>query len=181
MTRMEKWRHRWLLLQTVFYRYFGRNYRCGCGHAAKWKTAMVIHGQGGVYRLSDKKPKYCPACWAKAAIKCAWCGNAIMPGDAVTLYTPNPHKDFKVPDYAVMYKEKPHLQLVGCLRWDCAETGADRAGFWVMPGKVQRVASPIELVFANLENGGDGIVITGDLTDPSQAIPLLDEPKELNK
>lgn len=82
-----------------------------------------------------------------ASIKCAWCGKIILCGDPITLYTPC-QKDFKIPKHAVVYKKSP-LQLVGCLRWNCAESGVDRAGFWLFPGKVQRALSPIEECFAS--------------------------------
>ncbi|MBI1833507.1 MAG: hypothetical protein HYR90_01650 [Candidatus Andersenbacteria bacterium] len=157
--------------QAIFYVYFGRRYICGCGHTAKWKTVLTIHGHSGVYAPQSKKPDWCPECWAKAAIKCAWCGNTILPGDAITLYIPT-KEDFQIPEHAVVYKREPQVQLVGCLGWDCAMSGADRAGFWVMPGKVQRVMSPMEKLMAN---GGLEVVVENDLTDPAQAIPIPDE------
>jgi len=120
--------HAWEKFQALYYRYLGRNYKCGCGHTAKWKTILTIHGHEGVFKAPSKTPAYCPQCWAQAAIKCAWCGGTIVPGDPITLYSPG---------------------NVGCLGWDCADTGADHAGFWVMPGKVQRVMSPLEMFVAN--------------------------------
>jgi hypothetical protein len=56
------------------------------------------------------------------------------------------------------------------LRWNCAETGADRAGFWVIPGKVQRCLSPIEEAFATGKT-----VIISDMGDIDQAKLIPDD------
>lgn len=152
---------------------------------------LTIDGHAGVFCALSKTPEYCPECYAKAVIKCAWCGETILPGDPITLYSPGPptelfistkepgeaqqqrqKKDFVVPEHAVIYQREPRLVLVGCLGWDCADTGGDRAGFWVMPGKVQRVATAMEMLLAD---GGKDIIIVGDLTDPRQAIPIHDK------
>lgn len=161
----------WEYCQVAYCWLLGRNYRCGCGHTAKWKTVMTIHSRKGVYKVPSKNPDHCPRCWAKAAIKCAWCGGTILPGDAITLYAPT-KSDFEVPEHAVVYKREPRLQLVGCLGWDCADTGADRAGFWVMPGRVQRVMSPLEEFVARSD--GDPMIFN-DLTDPRKATSMPDE------
>ncbi len=160
----------WMNSQSLFYKTFGRNYMCGCGHMAKQKTLFIINKCRGVYTL-DKSRDYCPQCWRKAAIKCAWCGEIILPGEPITLYTPR--EGVTVPEYAVVYKEAP-LQLVGCLRWDCADTGASRAGFWVMPGKVQRVASPLEMLIAGVPSGSSEAIVVNDISDPSETIPIDD-------
>jgi len=91
--------------------------------------------------------EYCLGCLGKMTILCAWCKEPIFIGEPVTLYTP---RDGSVPNHAKIHDENL-LQLVGCLRWNCAESGADRAGFW-MPGedgegKVERVPTPLEIVF----------------------------------
>lgn len=160
----------WEGMQLFFCSFFNRTYMCDCGHRTKWQTILTIHGQRGRFTVSSKKPEYCAECWAKAAIICAWCDGSILPGDPITLYTPT-NDGHKIPDHAVVYKQEP-LQLVGCLRWECSETGADRAGFWVMPGKVQRVLSPIEQLIAG---GCEGAIIINDLADQSQAILISEE------
>lgn len=99
------------------------------------------------------------------AIPCAWCGKSIWPGDPVTLYTPL-NKNYQPASGVVTYRQEPRL-FVGCLRRNCANSGMDRSGFWVPPGQVLRVMSPFEMVIAT-----DEVVIIGDLTDPSLAIPL---------
>ncbi|MBA3551035.1 hypothetical protein H0W32_02410 [Patescibacteria group bacterium] len=163
----------WQKSQSVFYLIFGRSYECNCGHKAKRKTMLTIDGESGIYTL-DKEHKYCPQCWINAAIKCAWCSNTIIPGDAITLYTPQ-DKDFKVPEHAVVYKRTPHLQLVGCLGWNCADTGMDRSGFWIMPGKVQRAASPMEMMISGMSNGDDGMLIVNNLSNPNEAVLIPEE------
>ncbi len=79
-----------------------------------------------------------------------------------TLYSPR-DKERKMPDYAVLH-DKERNSYVGCLRWNCAETGADRAGFWYPPGKVMRVPSPIEMA---LQSGS--AVCVGDLSNSKEA------------
>lgn len=161
----------WEKVQALYCSFLGRTYHCGCGHSATWKTILTISGDQGVFNLPSTTPDYCPQCWAKAAIKCAWCGEAILPGSPITLNTPT-KPDFKIPDYAVVYKRKSFLQLVGCLRLNCADSGADRAGFWVMPGKVQRVQTLLEMLTLN---GGRECVMINDLTDIWEATLIPEE------
>ncbi len=78
---------------------------------------------------------------------------------------------FEVPEHAVVYREKPELLLIGCLRRSCADL-IDRYGFWVMPGKVQRAMSVTEMVEAG---GDDEIVHINDVCDISEATLLPDE------
>ncbi len=174
MRLLHKLRTRWEKIQTTVYQFLGRNYKCGCGHVAKWKTVLTVHGDSGVFTLPSRKPDYCSQCWAEAAIKCAWCEGTIVPGDAITLYTPS-KKGFNVPEHAVIYRHEPHLQLVGCLRWNCADTGVDRTGFWIMPGKVQRAMSPIEELMAR---GGTEPICVNNVTDSQEAILISDETPE---
>lgn len=118
-----------------------------CNHKTRLYDQIVVTSKNGETEqigisISTIKPDYCHRCYEKMAIRCAWCGDYILPDSAITLYTPN--ANFDVPEYAVSYKEDGSLKLVGCLRMDCASSGADRSGFWVIPGKVKRVLSPIE-------------------------------------
>ncbi len=118
----------------------------------------------GVY--TTRKKNYCAQCFTNAVIKCAWCERPIAPGRPITLYTPT-EANFQIPEGAIIYSEIPVLQLVGCLRTDCAESGLDRSGFWEMPGKVRRVASPLEMCVAS-----NDVVIVNDLADPAEAINI---------
>ncbi|MBP9856187.1 MAG: hypothetical protein KBC48_02715 [Candidatus Pacebacteria bacterium] len=82
----------------------------------------------------------------KQVIKCAWCGEAIVPGDPITLYTPRP--DFVIPDHAqsVCDLGGHRVRLVGCPRPSCADSGADYAGTWEMPGKVVTRQTAYEMI-----------------------------------
>lgn len=137
-----------------------------CGHRTKRVGQVTSLGEKRILSLnvlkSDGKPRYCLDCIAKMSIKCAWCGNPIHIGDPITLYSPKDSYD--VPEYAVRYTEDPK-RLVGCLGWECADTGGDRSGFWTTPGVVARVALPIEM----LMSGGEQkqAVVVQDLSDPN--------------
>lgn len=142
-----------------------------CGHRTRQTGVVSAFGK----TIAIKMPRneygsvdYCLKCIGKMAIRCAWCGNPIFIGNPITLYTPK-QNDFKIPDYAVIYSENP-LQLVGCLGWNCAITGADRAGFWV-PGEdgkgcVERVQTVFEAMFN--AKVPDAIIIN-DLQDLAEA------------
>lgn len=152
----------------------GKSYQCKCGHKAKRKTAVFFDGKfDGVFVLSPKEPKYCPDCWTKAAIRCAWCGEIITPGSPITLYSPK-EEDFKIGEGVVVYNKDP-LVLVGCLGWNCADA-MDRSAFWVMPGRVERVMSPLEMIMSQMSQGNMEPVFVHDLGDMSQAIPFPVDP-----
>ncbi|TXH01059.1 MAG: hypothetical protein E6R05_06160 [Candidatus Moraniibacteriota bacterium] len=149
-----------------------RRYRdARCGHRTRLFGWLSAYGDDGTdwMQLGDKQPRWCIDCINALAIPCAWCGGSIYPGDPVTLYSP------RDPDYqpkhegAVRYLEDP-VTYVGCLRFICAETGADRAGFWHPPQGVYRHPSALELILANPGKG----VIMNDVTDPRSAPVLFD-------
>lgn len=163
--KKEKLVEYWYWVQHYFFLIFGRNYLCGCGHKAKAATMIFpAKDSSGLYELGKKKD-FCPECFLSKVIKCAWCGKEIPPESPITLYAPK--SEFTIPDYAVKYQEKEGdpVRLVGCLRWGCADTGADRAGFWEMPGVVKRCLSPMEQAFIS-----NDIVIIGDLGDHREAV-----------
>src|SRR3989338_2816948 len=124
-----------------------------CGHQTALKgTVRAFEDSTTTVMPSNDagSTNYCLDCIGKMAIRCAWCAKPIFVVDPITLYTPQSQKDFgrafaaqqelpfvfdsdlgfNIPAHAVVYQLKP-LQLVGCLRWECADSGADRAGFWV--------------------------------------------------
>ncbi len=111
-----------------------------CGHRFFTKGIILVLGEELKYSYAAKRD-YCPECEGKMAVPCTWCRKPIRIGDMITLYSPGP--TFSAPSGAVIYSEAP-LRLVGCLRWNCADSGADRAGFWVHPGKVHRVPTAYE-------------------------------------
>ena len=158
---------KWCWIKSLWYKFFGQSYYAKiCGHTAKLFTRVKVLEEGAYLTL---KPgfDYCPDCLSKMAIRCAWCGRSIVAGEPITLYSPS-DKNSVIPAWAVVYSKKP-LRLVGCMRFDCADSGIDRSGFWVEPGKVYRVASPMEQCLA-----ANDVVICNDLRDISQATPLQD-------
>jgi hypothetical protein len=148
-----------------FFNIFKKKIVAGCGHKTLEKDKVWAFGASDetTIPIIDGKTDYCHRCLEKMAIRCAWCGEVIFIGYPITLYSPR-DKDHKMPDYAVLHNGE-HNSYVGCLRWNCAESGADRAGFWYPPGKVYRVPTPIEMCIQNMQNGGDGIICVRDLTD----------------
>lgn len=133
---------------------FSRKFLAKCEHKTYKKDLVSAFGEKCITKVpvNNKTTPYCHRCLEKMAIRCAWCGEVIFIGDPITLYTPD--ENFKAPEYSVVYKNDP-LQLVGCLRWDCAESGADRIGFWLPPGKVEKIMSPIEQCFRS----GQSVVV----------------------
>ncbi len=130
-----------------FWKFFKRkDVVADCGHKTKIKDKVEAFGEHVIIELplEGKKTAYCHSCLAEMTIKCAWCGKPIFIGDRVTLYTPC---NGKVPDHATVFSKDP-LRLVGCSRWDCAETGGDISGSWQPPGKVARRPSLTELVLS---------------------------------
>jgi len=161
MARMNRLKSWWFKISSFMVRSHVAN---KCGHRTKrsgWAEAFGERYFVEMPLAENGRPDYCLGCIGGMAIRCAWCGKAIHIGDPVTLYTPM-KKDFVVPAHAVPYSEKP-LQLVGCLRWGCAETGGDRAGFWMPPGHVRRVPSAFEQL---MESDDSDAVVIADLRDP---------------
>ena len=70
------------------------------------------------------------------------------------------------------HPEKCGDAYVGCLRIDCALSGADRCDFWSPPGNVYRTLSPIEMILADEGTNDQGVVIINDLQDSREAIPI---------
>lgn len=141
----------WIFLTGIFRKTHTAN---KCSHKTKRKGFMKVGENGTIMSMpltENGSPDYCLDCIGKLSIKCAWCGNDIAIGDPVTLYSPT--ESFVVPDHAVPYTEGGSKALVGCLGWECAMTGADRAGFWLPgedgKGRVHRVPTGIEILMRN--------------------------------
>jgi hypothetical protein len=136
-----------------------------CGHPTVRAGDITAFGETA-HLQNDGAIDYCFACIADMTIQCAWCAHPIFIGSPVTLYTPS-DRHFVVPEHAVVYHQEP-LQLVGCLGWDCALTGADRSGFWIPNdegrGHVYQVVSPLEQAFSRKEP-----VIVSNLGDIAEA------------
>ncbi|MFH0819492.1 MAG: hypothetical protein V1892_00495 [bacterium] len=154
-------------MKNIFKKIFGpKKIIAQCGHEIKLKDEVSAFGETTITTIKpdeDGKVEYCHRCLEKMAIQCAWCGKSIFIGYPITLYTPK-NKDFAIPPHAVIFNKDP-LQLVGCLRWDCAQSGVDRAGFWLPPGKVYRVPTPLEIVMS----GKKEMLIVSDLSDIKEA------------
>jgi len=145
-----------------------------CGHETQMSGTISKFGKEmaiSLFRKDNAVPEHCLQCFSDAAIACAWCGELILPSDPVTLYGSS-DPDFKPADGSVVYEEEGEQSddkhYVGCLRWNCAETGADRQGFWVFPGKVERCVSPLEHSMAT-----GGAVIVSDLSDRNEALRVI--------
>jgi hypothetical protein len=149
-----------------------RRYTALCGHRTKLTGRVSAFGRSITTRMpkpQNGEVKYCLDCIGSMAIRCAWCADPIFIGDPVTLYISR-KPSFEIPEHAVIHETEP-LQLVGCLGWNCADTGADRAGFW-MPGedgkgKVQRVPTAYERMMGS---GVPRVVITSDTHDMAEAL-----------
>lgn len=151
------------------FRFFWKNRKIEateCGHKTKIEDWVEAFGERTRIKVpvEDGKTLYCHKCLEKMTVRCAWCGLPIFIGSPVTLYSPR-DKEKAMPEHAVLHSEE-YNSYVGCLRWNCADTGADRCGFWYPPGKVNRVPSPIEMCLQDMEKGGNGVVIVGDLSRP---------------
>jgi hypothetical protein len=115
-----------------------------CGHETETKGKVeVIDEKGGrkIITIENiRNPDLCIKCLGKTIIRCAWCGGYILPTDSITLFTPS--EDFNIPKYSVRWEKNPSY-LIGCSRSECCTNEHDLAGWWVIPGKVQRIAAPI--------------------------------------
>ncbi len=141
-----------------------------CGHHTKKTGCITPFSETLTMSMpleENGNPDYCLECIAKMSIHCAWCEAPIDIGDPVTLYTPQEH--FLLPEHAVRYHDDPR-HFVGCLRWDCADGGIDRAGFWMPPGKVHRVPSPLEMVLTS-----GNAVIVNNLHDPNDLGEIIEK------
>ncbi|MDD4761683.1 MAG: hypothetical protein PHZ25_01505 [Candidatus Pacebacteria bacterium] len=137
-----------MLVKDLFFlfpNFFRKKVKCDCGHVSSRRKIIYVFGEKYSLFFKEKgNPEFCPNCLARMAIRCAWCGRPIMPNDPITLFSPK-DTNFKITENAFVYSENP-LCLVGCLRWEgcCPFSYLYRAGFWIPPGKVERVLSPIE-------------------------------------
>ena len=161
------------VLKIVLSTLFGKTYVARkCGHRTKAEGPIVAFGEKGFMSMpvTSGGVDYCINCIEGMSIRCAWCGKAITIGDPITLASPHPAQTDAMPDYAVRY-DKDQSCFIGCLRWKCADSGAFRSGFWMPPGIVMRVMSPIEMAFANLScDTATAAVVVGDVTDIREAV-----------
>lgn len=157
------------MLRYLYFRFGGR-ITAECGHPARRRDRVSAFGENRSLTIMPpfgKAPEYCHACLEKMAVCCAWCGQSIFIGDPVTLYSPR-DPNYRPKDGSHKHQDNP-IQYAGCLRMNCAQSGSDRSGFWVPPGRVHRVPSPLEIAFATGKP-----VIVGALDDMRRGASLLE-------
>ncbi len=98
------------------------------------------------------------------AVQCAWCPNLVFIGDPITLYSPRDYS--RIPaERAIVFSIEP-LRYVGCLGWNCALTGADKAGFWLPDenghGYVKRVPTAFEEMLGGALSGSIEVVASSN-------------------
>lgn len=143
-----------------------------CGHKTQQKGEVHAFGQMTVTKMPVNEKgsfDYCLDCIGTMAIRCAWCGKAIFIGDPITLY--DQPADFVMPEYAVTYGDSPKC-LVGCLRHDCADTGSDRAGYWLPNQNGEGSVHRVETIYDVIDDLGEGTVVVldnvSDITEPAR-------------
>ncbi|MBM3256544.1 MAG: hypothetical protein FJZ04_03725 [Candidatus Moranbacteria bacterium] len=155
----------------------------GCGH--KFIKQKEVTALGGTITTEvpvdgNGSTPYCHSCLEKMVAPCAWCFEPIFIGSPVTLYMIKEEefknkygfsgqemeqykKDGELPDGSIIYATtNGYLQLVGCGRTTCADTGADYCGIWMPPGKIERFTSLLEVAVQSKT----GSAAASDLTDP---------------
>jgi len=167
---MKKLSHYMEFVWQVLSRPFRRTYvATKCGHKTKlegWVEALGASGTmfAGSLTKGGVGPEYCLECLAQMSIRCAWCKSPICIGQPITLYSLKERSYTLPPEGVIEFKDGDRVCYVGCLRWNCAGSGADRAGFWVSPGEVRRVPTVYEAILAGGQ--GDRPFIVEDLGDP---------------
>lgn len=105
---------------------------CDCGHMGY--ESFELHLLGVTYTISGSKR--CPNCtieyFIKDVIRCASCGLPILPDEPIALYgLEGKHH----PWTCYISKEgEPSKSVIGCLRWECCDSGAYFAGHWSVDG-----------------------------------------------
>jgi hypothetical protein len=106
-----------------------------CGYKDVRRFTVVFFGRELRFRRGwFGKRQCCCSCEAeklrREAIRCAICGNSILPGEGVRLYV----RSKKMPGYAVTVQTPEGSAVVGCLRMDCADGGFCYGGNWTAEG-----------------------------------------------
>ena len=100
----------------------------GCGHAAPVRFALRIHGR--IREMSDayfEERPLCPECIRIMTIRCAHCGQPIMPGESVACVIDK--EDWVTPDARPM--RGGDRSVVICFRPTCAGPYPEMGGgFW---------------------------------------------------
>ncbi len=115
-----------------------------CGHKTKQMGPVTIGKAVIIMNIEDighKGPGYCLECLGQMSIRCVWCGESILVGEPITLY--RQRVGVPIPTHAVSYIKNGRTVFVGCLDWNCADSGADICGYWMPPGVVEPIPPPI--------------------------------------
>lgn len=110
-----------------------------CGHLTRRMDVLRAFGDRTVVSINGH-PEYCHRCLEQAAIQCVFCGKAIFPTETpVTITLHDSLERFKNIHGIKILQKSPFL-IIGCMRATCSDSAANRAGFWVMPGQVEKAS-----------------------------------------
>lgn len=163
-----------------------------CGHMGPSKAKITIWSR--IFPLELKKDKlittqgektanaHCPNCLfcdlKEHAIRCCFCGGAIIPGEGVALYNKN---SADVNKEAATYVED---NVIGCLGWNCCPCGAFFAGHWTKDGFRPAFEHGLNVAEEAMATGQGVIVSNTD--DPStishapELVITVDIPKKID-
>jgi hypothetical protein len=105
-----------------------------CGHETRLYDKITVTGKDDKTKeikleLTNLKPEYCHKCIEKTVIRCALCGEYILPGDLITLVS---IKNSNIPKYAVAEGKR----FIACSARTCCSNGGNLCGRWSLPGKI---------------------------------------------
>jgi len=114
----------------------------GCGHLGPSYYNIRVYG-GIITPTKEHAQELCPDCLIKEVketfVRCCLCGLYIMPGDPVAVYCAN---SVEPKDFAFTIVGS---SAIGCLRWDCCQSGGFYAGNWtgkdIDPSNLERSLS----------------------------------------
>ncbi len=106
-----------------------------CGHITRVKGRVKYYSPiyDGVEELSREivlkldengEAELCTYCVQQSSIRCTWCGGSILPGEPITLTSPE-EAGFMSLNQAISYEGSPDgkLRYIGCIRKQCSKDG----------------------------------------------------------
>jgi hypothetical protein len=154
-----------------------------CGHKTPLHLEMILGNKKiGTISFKETNIKWCPECFTNLCIRCGWCGNPILPGEAVTLNSPiDPNEQF--PSYAYILSGERDSRIIGCLGWECpgCNSGGEIAGYLDSKDNnpfIRLIENPISKTFrtgetqvSNLDNPNNfdsiGAIPLSEFTHPT--------------
>lgn len=119
-----------------------------CGHTGPFTFSLSIYGTEFGPFVGSEECADCVLEEAKEiAIRCALCGDAIVPGDPVALYYQGS------PGLRLDIATKVDESAVGCLQMDCCPSGGFFAGHWTEQGFVPAFESGRNMVEESFATG----------------------------